>query len=255
MKTHASDEPWQLEQLGLLGPRYAVIRVPPDTETGSEWIGSSDLWNERGDLLGSAVRRTQISNQLPNVAAASVFLLGYVNRLAAPVIAAYLCCGYLVDAAPERTAIQVGPHPIAIGWYDANPLFPGDSERPYARLLDHVKYACQRAHARYGLGMRTAWGDAAAAFAETFQRIFEWHIQQGYDTAAVEQSAAELLAAPAIPTWKTGKLLVLPTLSGPRMRFARSTCCFVYKGPSASFCDACTIRPLSERVESWRAAR
>jgi hypothetical protein len=239
------------------------------TEEGG-WVTPDALASDTG-LLEDLMRRIGSEYGSENRAYAGTALLkGYLWRVLAPAVAAFLSERRVPDLRPENVALRFGEGGCAEGLTFLSPGFaalPTDPEasHPDARVLhseeEMLAFARDRlaeGHVpalipalrdlRVRRGTRVLWGAAVDVVAETFMFV-------GRELGCEEEAlgfAERLLSGPA-PLRGPTNYSTLEYDGGSETTRIRNTCCLYYKVADGTCftCPRTTDEERLERMKQW----
>jgi ferric iron reductase protein FhuF len=177
----------------------------------------------------------------PDVAT-SLFVQGYVFRIATVAIGSWLLADAVLDVAPQRTAIALGSSgPNAVNltvpfvFEDAAvvDVHAALVDGHFAPLVDVARRSCR-------VGETLLWGNVAASCAASFSAF----ATARPDRRALIADRAELFFATARPELGDAGSLVR---DGDDFSWERRSCCLWYLTEWASMCADCSLRPDSAR--------
>lgn len=175
--------------------------------------------------------------------AMSLFVQGYVFRVATVSIGAWLLADVVIDAAPARWAIAIGRgRPNAVNLGDDVGVVPAASvDDVHLALIDgHLATLVDTAHAACRVGEALLWGNVAASCAASFAAF-------AGARPGVGDRAARFFAAARPEVRDAGTLVQM----GERFAWERRSCCLWYRTDSGFMCEDCSLRPAAEHAARY----
>ncbi|PSK91289.1 ferric iron reductase FhuF-like transporter [Murinocardiopsis flavida] len=201
------------------------------------FYGSPALVDGRMDLVDAAHRPAE------RRVSASVLHLGVASRVVSPVLAA-ACLGVLLELPADRLFWDLAP----------GSMLPLRAVAPRGRCVDgaaaadvaaalrpalveeHLRPLGAAVRGRVRVAERLLWGNAAAAVGGAVLMLSRLRPDLADRAAAI---GAALIAEG--PMRGLGEVL-RPDPRSPERRFARRTCCLLYRAPRGDVCGDCSLR-------------
>lgn len=221
-----------------LGDRFVALLGRP---TGPGWIGAEEL---RGSALAVVLAALAAARGTDNPAVAGALLVEqYAQRLVAPVLAALLRHGTLLDASPAQVrALLVDGAVRRLAFADA--ATPGaDPDRALATLAAHLDMLAAAVAGRTRTGTRVLRGAAANAVATSLLHL-SWRCR---DRAAHVAAARTWLER--VPGWASLVEVDGRVEAGERWMYVRrNTCCLAFRTSvnrtrEQAYCSSCPVLP------------
>ena len=174
--------------------------------------------------------------------ATSLFVQGYVFRIATVAVGSWLLLDTVIAADPATTSISLGRgHPNAVLLDPDSRMLPGGGiDDVHATLIDgHLAPLVATAHESTKVGAALLWGNVAASCAAAFGAF------AGAPGARREAIAdrVETFFARARPELRAGGEVVRV---GDRFGWKRTSCCLWYRTEGGFLCEDCSLRPESD---------
>jgi ferric iron reductase protein FhuF len=183
--------------------------------------------------------------------AMSLFVQGYVFRIATVAVGAWLTADAVIDVAPATTAIAVGrgrPNAVDLAAVTAV-VAPAGVEDLHASLVEgHLAPMLDTAHAACRVGAALLWGNAAASCAAAFS-AFAGAPALADRRADIADRVTAFFAA-ARPELRDAGTVVRV---GARFAWERRSCCLWYQTDGGYLCEDCSLRPADEHRARYAA--
>ena len=181
--------------------------------------------------------------------ATSLFVQGYVFRIATVAIGSWLRHGAVIATDPATTAIALGrgsPNAVLLD-PDSRLLPAAGVAEVHAALIDaHLQPLVDTAHRSAKVGAPLLWGNVAASCAAAFGAFMG---SPGARPAEIADRA-ETFFATARPELRSGGTLVRVA---DRIAWRRSRCCLWYRTESGFMCEDCSLRSAAEHEARFAA--
>lgn len=223
------------------------LRISVD-DPGAQWVACADLLGDPSEL--ARVVGTTMAERGTDRAdvATSLFVQGYVFRIATVAIGSWLLADAVLDIAPQRTQIAIGRGQVnAVNLTAESAVDDATVTDLHGALIDgHLAALVDVAHRSCRVGEPLLWGNVAGSCAAAFSAF----------AAAVPgrrslvRDRAELFFATArSDLGEAGRLVRV----GSRFSWERNSCCLWYRTASAWLCEDCSLRPSSDRRQRYAA--
>lgn len=236
------------------GPRFVALRGRP---RGPGWVGAEELF---GPGLPEAVSRVGDARGTDSPAVAGTLLLDvYAQRVVAPVLAAFVLEGRVLDARMPTVTVE----PVESGFrrlaFDGAATGVDDVDRGRALLIeglveDHLGTAVHAVHDHTRAGLRVLRGAVANAVAITFLHL-SWpdadharHVETARTFLASTPDLADLVGIEAVE--ETGRRW---------MYTDRRACCLAFRttdnqAREQPYCATCPVVPRATTREMFSRA-
>lgn len=226
--------------------RVTVGDGAPDVE----WLPSTDLVADP-ELLSRIVRDTAEGRGTDrDDVAMSLFVQGYVFRIASLAIGAWLLDELVLDVDPALTSVALGRHrPNAVRLAEARAV---DATDPLAGVHDvlvesHLARMVAAAHDACRIGETLLWGNVGAACASSFGTFMGPLADRHAD---IRDRADAFFAAARPELRRSGRLVSV----GPVWAWERTSCCLWYQTESGFQCEDCSLWSEDERQARYARA-
>ena len=217
-------------------------------DPGSQWLACADLLAEPAELA-RVVATTMADRGTDRVdVATSLFIQGYVFRIATVAIGSWLLADAVLDVAPQNVAIAIGRGgPNAVNLTSPSVVGGLPAADVHAALIDgHLASLVDVAHRSCLVGRPLLWGNVAASSAAAFSAFASaLPVRQ----LLVRERAEQFFATARPEVAHAGRLVRV----GSRFSWERRSCCLWYRTTSAWLCDDCSLRPESDRTNRYAA--
>jgi ferric iron reductase protein FhuF len=232
---------------------YLRVAVGPDRPAG-DWHRCADLVGDGGQLSALVASTASGRGTAEDGVAMSLFVQGYVFRVASLAIGAWLLGGAVLDVGPGGTSISIGRHrPNGLHLDHAalvsGPADPESLPSLHAHLVDgHLAPLVAAAHRACRVGEKLLWSNVGASCASSFGA----YMDPLADRRGEIRQRAEAFFATARPEIATSGRLV-PV--GPVWAWERGACCLWYKTDSGFKCEDCSLWSAAEREARYARIR
>jgi ferric iron reductase protein FhuF len=214
-----------------------------------EWLSCSRLTSDP-DHLGAVVAGTKAARGTDrDDVATSLFVQGYVFRVATVPVGSWLLADSVIDVDPASMAIALGRgRPNAVRLDDGvEVVSPVDVRDVHATLIDgQLAAIVATAHESCRVGTALLWGNVAASCAAAFS-AFAGELP---GRRAEIADRAESFFERARPEVREAGVVVR---AGDRFAWERRSCCLWYRTESGFMCEDCSLRPAAEHQARYAA--
>lgn len=219
--------------------------------TDGEWLPCDRLVADAGHLASVVAGTKAARGTDRDDVATSLFVQGYVFRIATVAIGSWVLADAVVDVDPATTEIALGRgRPNAVRLSPATTMaMPADVDTVHAALIErHLAAMVHTAHAACRVGAALLWGNVAASCAAAFS-AFAGAPSLVARRGEIADRAASFFAA-ARPEVRDAGVLVRV---GDRFAWERRSCCLWYRTDSGFMCEDCSLRPAEEHQARYAA--
>ena len=181
--------------------------------------------------------------------ATSLFVQGYVFRIATVAVGSWLLLDTVIAADPATTAISLGRgHANAVLLEPDSRMLPaGGIDDVHATLIDgHLAPLVATAHESTKVGAALLWGNVAASCAAAFGAFAG---APGARRGAIADRVVTFFAR-ARPELRAGGEVVRV---GDRFGWKRTSCCLWYRTEGGFLSADCSLRPASDHEARFAA--
>lgn len=233
------------DMLAMVG--YLRITTGADRDAEREWFRCGDLL-ERPDELLALVRSTSAGRGTDDDAVAmSLFVQGYVYRIASTAIGAFVVSGDVLAVDPAITSFAIGrDRPNAVHLDEGRVVEAnGDLAVLHRELIDrHLATLVDVAHDTVRIGRPLLWSNVASSCAASFGAFVE---PLGGDAGRVTDLVASFFSSGSDDLARAGRVVRIGR--GSQWAWERSACCLWYQTTAAngSKCGDCSLWSDAER--------
>jgi len=220
------------------------LRVTIAAEPADGWLGCDRLVADAAHLAAVVAETKAARGTDRDDVATSLFVQGYVFRIATVAIGSWVMADAGIDVDPATTAIALGRgRPNAVCLSPATTMVPSAGlDTLHSALIDrHLATMVDTAHAACRVGAALLWGNVAASCAAAFSAF------AGSPSLVARRgevaARAEAFFAAARPEVRDAGVVVRV---GDRFAWERRSCCLWYRTDSGFMCEDCSLRPAAE---------
>jgi ferric iron reductase protein FhuF len=229
---------------------YLRVSVGPDRPAG-DWYDCSKLV-EDPVWLAEVVASTKAGRgTTEDGVAISLFVQGYVFRIASISIGGWLLGDAVLDIGAANSAISLGRH-RPNGVHLQSPAIeaePSTVADLHANLIDgHLARLVATAHRACRVGERLLWSNVGASCASSFGAFMDPLAGRRDE---IRRRAQTFFATARSELATSGRLVPI----GPVWAWERGACCLWYKTDSGFKCEDCSLWSAAERQDRYQRIR
>ena len=183
--------------------------------------------------------------------AMSLFVQGYVFRIATVAVGAWIVADAVIDVDPATTAIALGrgrPNAVRLAATTTMATSADVHHLHVAMIEQHLAPMVATAHAACRVGAALLWGNVAASCAAAFSAFAG--AASLIDRRGEIADRTEAFFATARPEVRDAGDVVRV---GDRFAWERRSCCLWYRTDSGFMCEDCSLRPTEEHQARYAA--
>lgn len=208
------------------------------------WLLCDRLAADADHLAAVVANTTEARGTARADVATSLFVQGYVFRIATVAVGSWVMADAVIDVDPVTTAIALGcGRPNAVRLAEATTVATfADVHQLHAAVIErHLAPIVATAHAACRVGAALLWGNVAASCAAAFSAFAG--APSLIDRRGEIADRAEAFFVTARPEVRNAGTVVRV---GDRCAWERRTCCLWYRTDSGFMCEDCSLRPAEE---------
>jgi iron complex transport system ATP-binding protein len=223
-----------------------TVGAPDDS-----WLSCAGLVSDAVHLAGVVEATKDARGTDRDDVATSLFVQGYVFRIATVTIGSSVLADAVIEVAPATTAIAIGrgrPNAVLLSG-STDVRAGGGVDALHAALVEqHLAPLVETAHRSCRVGEQLLWGNVAASCAAAFSAF------AGAPSLAARRGEvadrAEAFFAAARPEVRDAGVVVRV---GHRFAWERRSCCLWYRTEGGYLCEDCSLRPAAEHQARYAA--